>query len=162
MLSITTAVERAVDDTRSDRERFAEAFSELRKLGYVARMSCESPPVQSYDAKHVCWYREVDAHAFAKGQRRCDNLIAPLWLHWQGDADEIVRALRAQGLRVDAERMTRPARDTIRVLPLATAPHRFVAKPGALEAGDYQRGCYVCGARAPHPVRRRIRNSGRD
>jgi hypothetical protein len=103
----------------TDKDRISAAFKALRKLGYVARQnfmccgSCAGAAIAedverkggNPDTAKSVYYHQQCNDAFRSG-RYCDgdltrDLHGVLYLHWQGDAAEIIAALRAQGLKVE-------------------------------------------------------------
>jgi hypothetical protein len=149
---IAPLVERDPSDTRSDRQRISAAFTKLRKLGYAAYMSVkEEAPEATTEHGTVFWYAAQDERAFGSGELRSANLSTTLWLHWRSTTlYEIVETLEAEGLRV---LVSAEINGPLAILPMPSNRHAFMPKPGAIEAGDYKRGCYVCGGQ--HDERKR-------
>lgn len=91
------------------RDAIRTAFAALRKQGYIARMNFMCCGGCAVDAlarlievrdgdpatAKVVYYHRQDAEAF----NRHGNLRRNMYLGWQGDANEIVLALEAQGVR---------------------------------------------------------------
>lgn len=143
--------QRDAADHRNDRQRIAAAFRALRKLGYTARMS-DTDEAPNLGDKFVGWYAAQDGRAFGEGSLRSGELRGTLWLHWRGDVRKIVETLEAEGVRVlVGDDLTAP----LALLPIPSNPHAFMAKPGAIEAGDWHRGCYVCGGQHSESKRKR-------
>lgn len=64
---------------------------------FLARLPHKQDEAENWLATHT---RETAADSVAARLNVYNNLVAPLFLHWFGDSDEIVAALRASGLRV--------------------------------------------------------------
>jgi hypothetical protein len=146
------------EDKRDDRERIDAAFRKLRKLNYAAYMSVESAPVESVNTPTVYWFKEQDVRVFGSGELRTRDLQQSLWLYWHGNIAEIVATLESEGLRVVVSEYTQ---GLLSLLPMPLSPQSFVPKPGAIEARDYRRGCYVCGSTGEHNVRSQLRKTRR-
>lgn len=98
-------------ESTDDRAKISRAFSSLRKLGYFCRMSfmcCSScawaEVPDEKQGKVVFWNRQSDS-SFEKAGRgygrpgdRVQDLQDDLCLQWAGEADEILSALRHEGL----------------------------------------------------------------
>lgn len=94
----------------TDREAVREAFKELRRDGYFARMafqccsSCAWAEVPDAKAEKVVFYNRQAADAFKEdggwygGGSLTDDLQRNLYLQWAGDGARIVEVLNRHGL----------------------------------------------------------------
>ena len=98
------------NDSISQAKRIKKAFAELESKGYFAAMhyqccqSCGWAAVPDGKEK-VVFYHDQDSYAFGYPElgdyNDPGNLQHTLYLAWSGDAAEIIKALRDQGLTVE-------------------------------------------------------------
>ena len=91
----------------TDKERLTEAFKALRRLGYTARQnfSCCGGCAMAEFAAEVEQGKNHDKFVTYNKQgsesfNDYGKLTSSLWLHWDGDAKEIVRTLEGAGFQV--------------------------------------------------------------
>lgn len=97
----------------TDKDKVKAAFKALRKIGYIARQNflccsgCANAQLANEveakggdleTAKHVYYHQQCNDAFRDKRDDLTPDLHGVLFIHWQGDGVEIVRALREQGL----------------------------------------------------------------
>lgn len=124
MRSMTTSktTRQTAPQPTSHRAAIRTAFRRLRSHGAFARMNFECcSSCAWYQVGHepsnsnrtVVFYNQQSDNAFysnhRRGRARTDTLQRPLYLQWHGDAQQIIDALRAEGLDVEWEGTTTKA-----------------------------------------------------